>query len=47
VEDCLFCLLVAGRGEVSTVYEDERAVVFMDIQPVVAGHRRVRALRIG
>ncbi len=35
---CIFCELAAGRGEVSLVYEDERALAFMDIQPVVRGH---------
>ncbi len=36
--DCLFCRLVAGDGEMSLVHEDDRTVVFMDIQPVVRGH---------
>ena len=35
---CLFCRLTRGEGEVSVVHEDERVVVFMDIQPVVRGH---------
>ena len=35
---CLFCGLTRGEGEVSVVHEDERVVVFMDIQPVVRGH---------
>jgi histidine triad (HIT) family protein len=38
MRDCLFCRLVAGEEEVSLVYEDERTVAFMDIQPVVPGH---------
>ena len=38
VATCLFCRLVRGEGEVSVVHEDERVVVFMDIQPVVRGH---------
>ena len=36
--DCVFCRLVSGQAEVSVVYEDERTVTFMDIQPVVSGH---------
>lgn len=36
--DCLFCHLARREAEVSVVYEDERAVAFMDIQPVVRGH---------
>jgi len=38
VSDCIFCRLLAGDGEVSVVHENERAVVFMDIQPLVRGH---------
>ena len=36
--DCLFCLLAAGKAEVSIVHEDQRTVTFMDIQPAVRGH---------
>lgn len=36
--ECLFCRLARRDGEVSVVHEDERTVVFMDIQPVVRGH---------
>ena len=39
--DCLLCRLVAGAEEVSVVYEGERTVVFMDIQPIVRGHMLV------
>jgi histidine triad (HIT) family protein len=35
---CTFCDLIQGAGEVSTCYEDNDAVAFMDIQPVNAGH---------
>jgi diadenosine tetraphosphate (Ap4A) HIT family hydrolase len=38
VSDCIFCRLLAGDGEVSVVHESERAVVFMDVQPLVRGH---------
>lgn len=35
---CTFCDLIAGAAEVSVCYEDARAIAFMDIQPVNAGH---------
>jgi diadenosine tetraphosphate (Ap4A) HIT family hydrolase len=39
--DCLFCRLVSRQAEASVVYEDERTVTFMDIQPLVRGHMLV------
>ena len=39
--DCLLCRLTRRELEVSLVHEDERAVTFMDIQPVVRGHMLV------
>ena len=41
MRDCLICDLVAGEGEISAVHQDERAVTFMDVQPVVRGHMLV------
>lgn len=38
---CVFCQLVAGAVEASLVNETERAVAFMDIQPITAGHMLV------
>jgi diadenosine tetraphosphate (Ap4A) HIT family hydrolase len=38
VTDCVFCGIVHGDVEHSSVYEDERVVAFLDIQPVVRGH---------
>jgi histidine triad (HIT) family protein len=35
---CTFCDLIAGAAEVSVCYEDARAIAFLDIQPVNAGH---------
>lgn len=32
------CAIVAGDTEASMVYEDEFAVVFMDLNPVTPGH---------
>ena len=36
--DCLFCRIVAGELPAQRVYEDERAVAFMDINPTSRGH---------
>lgn len=41
VADCIFCDLVAGRGAVSTVYEDDRVLAFLDIAPINPGHTLV------
>lgn len=38
---CVFCQLVAGAVEASLVNETERAVAFMDIQPITTGHMLV------
>lgn len=35
---CVFCEIVAGSAESSTVYEDEWVLAFMDIRPVATGH---------
>ena len=35
---CLFCRTIAGELDSSRVYEDERAVAFLDIQPATPGH---------
>jgi histidine triad (HIT) family protein len=39
--ECPFCLLAAGRGEVSLVHEDVRTLTFMDVQPIQPGHMLV------
>jgi diadenosine tetraphosphate (Ap4A) HIT family hydrolase len=39
--DCVLCGLVSGELERSVPYEEERALVFMDIRPVVRGHMLV------
>ena len=36
--DCLFCRIVAGDIPSTRVYEDERTVAFMDINPATRGH---------
>jgi histidine triad (HIT) family protein len=38
MEDCVFCNIVKGKGQESLVYSDEKAIAFMDIQPVNPGH---------
>jgi histidine triad (HIT) family protein len=37
-DNCTFCNLIQGAGEVSICYEDRDAIAFMDIQPVNSGH---------
>ncbi|CAA9224822.1 MAG: hypothetical protein AVDCRST_MAG54-733, partial [uncultured Actinomycetospora sp.] len=36
--ECVFCRIVTGRGEASVVAESDRAVAFLDLQPVTPGH---------
>src|SRR5215211_2424526 len=36
--DCLFCKIVAEEVPATRVQEDERTVVFMDINPATRGH---------
>ena len=40
-ESCIFCRIIGGEEMVSVVYEDDRAIAFLDIQPVSAGHTLV------
>lgn len=37
-QHCVFCRIIAGEETVSIVYEDDRALAFMDIQPAGPGH---------
>ncbi len=37
-EDCIFCKIVSGKIPSARVYEDDRAVAFMDIMPLNRGH---------
>lgn len=37
-QHCVFCRIIAGEETVSIVYEDDRALAFMDIQPASPGH---------
>src|SRR5690242_10899896 len=36
--DCLFCKIVAGEIPATKVYEDDRTIVIMDINPATKGH---------
>jgi histidine triad (HIT) family protein len=36
--DCLFCKIISGEIPSTRVYEDERTVGFMDINPATRGH---------
>jgi histidine triad (HIT) family protein len=40
-ESCIFCRIIGGEEMVSVVYEDNRAIAFLDIQPVSQGHTLV------
>jgi len=37
-DGCVFCAIARGRAEASVVFEDERVIAFMDLQPVTPGH---------
>jgi histidine triad (HIT) family protein len=39
--NCIFCAIAAKRAPASTVYENENAIAFLDIHPVVEGHTLV------
>ena len=36
--DCLFCKIAAGEIPSTRVYEDDRTIAFMDINPGTRGH---------
>jgi histidine triad (HIT) family protein len=37
-EDCVFCKICDGQLPAMKVYEDERTLVIMDINPLTSGH---------
>jgi histidine triad (HIT) family protein len=37
-DDCIFCKIVAGDIPSTRVFEDERTIAFMDINPGTRGH---------
>jgi histidine triad (HIT) family protein len=40
-ENCIFCKIVARKAPVSTLYEDDMVMAFMDIRPLSVGHSLV------
>src|SRR5262245_20074983 len=40
-ESCIFCRIIGGEEMVSIVHEDDRAIAFLDTQPLSAGHTLV------
>ncbi|MDL2315732.1 HIT family protein [Desulfovibrio sp. OttesenSCG-928-A18] len=40
-ENCLFCKIVAGLIPCARVYEDEKVLAFLDINPINRGHTLV------
>jgi histidine triad (HIT) family protein len=40
-EHCVFCRIIGGEEMVSLVYEDDRTIAFLDIQPMSPGHTLV------
>lgn len=38
MSDCIFCKIVAGEIPCTSVYEDDQALAFMDIGPIIKGH---------
>ncbi len=41
MEDCIFCKIIAGQIPCSRVYEDEKVLAFLDINPISEGHTLV------
>lgn len=41
MENCIFCRIIGGEEMVSIVYEDDRAIAFLDVQPASQGHTLV------
>ena len=39
--DCLFCKIIDGEIPCHKVYEDEKIIAFLDIQPLTRGHTLV------
>ncbi len=37
-ENCVFCRIIRGELPSTRIYEDERAIVFMDNRPISEGH---------
>ena len=46
-EDCIFCKIVSGKLPSHKVYEDDRYMAFLDINPFSVGHTLVSPKRHG
>lgn len=40
-ENCIFCKIIKGEIPCARIYEDERVLAFLDINPVAEGHALV------
>ena len=38
MSDCIFCKIIAGEIPAEKVYEDDKILAFLDINPVTSGH---------
>lgn len=38
MKDCIFCRIARGEAPADIVYEDDKAMAFMDINPATPGH---------
>jgi histidine triad (HIT) family protein len=38
MSECVFCSIIRGKTQATTVYEDEHVVAVMDIKPINSGH---------
>ena len=41
MSDCIFCKIIEGNIPASVIYEDDQALAFMDIGPIIKGHALV------
>lgn len=41
MDGCIFCAIVDGTGPAHTIYSDDDAIAFMDINPATDGHALV------
>ena len=41
MSECIFCKIAAEEIPATVIYEDEDALVFMDIGPIIKGHALV------
>lgn len=38
MEDCIFCKIITGEISAEKIYEDDKVLAFLDINPVTLGH---------